>query len=298
MEGVTLADFWDLFWPSITASFLAALLCGLLGIFVVFRRVAFVSAALGQVSGLGIALGFIAGTLYGVDPHEATPLWLDPVVIALVVTGGVSALMALTARVQRTSPESAVAFAYLLAAALALIVLNSPLIVREAHEVNDLLFGNSVAVRQEHLIELAAVTAIVLGVMLFLFKDFLFISFDREMARALGYPVTRLEFVLNLSIGISVAVATRAVGALPVFGFLVLPAGAALLLTQRLRWVILLSVVGAVIAALLGFYLSFIRNLPAGPMMVALAASYWVVIGGFRAALALRSGVYQMLGWA
>src|SRR4051812_679496 len=116
MEGLSVADFFDLFGPSIAAAVLAAILCGLLGVFVVLRRVAFVSAALGQISGLGIALGFLVGGLFGVDPHQPTPVYLDPVVMALVLTGSVSMVMSLTSRIQRTSPESSVAFAYLSAA--------------------------------------------------------------------------------------------------------------------------------------------------------------------------------------
>ncbi|MFL5321378.1 MAG: metal ABC transporter permease, partial [Myxococcaceae bacterium] len=261
---------------------LAGLLCGLLGVFVVLRRVAFVSAALGQISGLGIAIGFVIGGAFGVDPHQATPVYLDPVVMALLLTGGVSMLMALTTRIQRTSPESSVAFAYLSAAALALIVLASPSIVQEAHEVNDLLFGSTVAVRQEHLIELAIVTFIVVIGMIFLFKDLLFISFDREMARTLGHPVVKLELVLNLAIGVGVAVATRAVGALPVFGFLVLPTGAALLVSERINRVLLLSVIGAVLAAAGGFYISFVKNWPTGPLMVVCAAAYWPLAAAVR----------------
>jgi zinc transport system permease protein len=275
VNGLSLADFWDLFWPSLTASALAAVLCGALGVFVVLRRVAFVSAALGQVSGLGVALGFLVGSFFGVDPHGETPLYLDPVVMALVLTGALSTVLSVTSRAQRTSPESAVAFSYLVAAALALVALASPRIVQEAHEVNDLLFGSTVAVRQEHLVELAVVAVLVLSAGTFYFRDLVFVSFDREMARTLGLPVKRLEAGLNLAIGVSVAVATRAVGALPVFGFLVLPAGAALLTSERMGALPFLSAGLAMASALGGFYLSYVQNWPTGPLMVLCAAATW-----------------------
>jgi zinc transport system permease protein len=282
VTGLSLSDFWDLFWPSLTAALLAGVLCGALGVFVVLRRVAFVSAALGQVSGLGVALGFLVGSFFGVDPHAETPLYLDPVVMALLLTGALSALLSVTGRAQRTSPESAVAFSYLVAAALALVALASPRIVQEAHEVNDLLFGSTVAVRQEHLLELAVVTALVLGAGAVYFQDLIFVSFDREMARTLGLPVGRMEAGLNLAIGVSVAVATRAVGALPVFGFLVLPAGAALIASERMGWMPWLSAGISATAALLGFYLSYAQNWPTGPLMVLCAAASWPLAWGLR----------------
>jgi zinc transport system permease protein len=274
-ESVSFSDFWALFAPSILASTVAAALCGVLGFFVVVRRVAFVSAALGQISGLGVAFGFFLGSVFGHDPHQPTPIWLDPVVIALVLTGGVAALLGYVSRIQRTTPESLVAFSYLAAAALALVVLASPRIVQEAHEVGDLLFGNSVAIRHEHLVELLVVAVLVLVSQVFLFKDLLLVSFDRDMARTLGLPVAALDVTLYLSIGVSVAVATRAIGALPVFAFLVLPAGAALLVSQRVLTVVALSVVGAVLAAGFGFYLSFVQSWPTGPLMVVCAAAFW-----------------------
>lgn len=281
-ETMSLADFWALFAPSIIAALVAALLCGVLGFFVVLRRVAFVSAALGQISGLGVASGFLLGTMFGLDPHARTPVYLDPVVLAMAMSAAVSVALAYVSRVQRTSPESTVAFTYLSAAALAIIVLASPKIVQEAHEVTDLLFGSTVAVRREHLVELGVVAALVLLSQAVLFKDFLFISYDPEMARTLGLPVTQLDMVLNLSIGVAVTVATRAVGALPVFGFLVLPAGAALLASESLLGVLLLSVLGSMLAAGLGFYLSAVLELPTGPMMVVVAAAYWPLAAAVR----------------
>ena len=297
MNGVTLSLFWTLFWPAILASVTAAALSGLLGFFVVTRRVAFVSAALGQLSGLAVAFGFILGSYVGVDPHRPTPLYLDPVMLALVISALVAAALAYVSRVQRTTPESTVAFVYLGAAALALIVLANPRIVQEAHEVGDLLFGNTVAVRLEHLKELLVVAGIVAISVVVLFKDLVFVSFDREMARTLGMPVTALDLWLHLCIGLSVAVATRAIGALPVFGFLVLPTGAALLISESTRKVVALSMIGAVLAALVGFYISFksgmpdpslpeeqqvLWSLPTGPTMVVCAAAYWPVAAAWR----------------
>ncbi len=272
-------DFWQLFGTSMLAGMLAAALCGFLGFFVVVRRVAFVSTALGQTAGLGIAAGFLLGSFFGHDPHEQTPLHLDPVIIAIGLSALVAVALSYVPRVRRVSPETVVAFVYLSAAALAFIVLNSPRIVQEAHEVGDLLYGNPVAVRNEHVVELIVVAGVVFLTQLFLFRDLLFISFDPEMARTLGLPVSALDAALHLTIGVSVAVSTRAIGAVPVFGFLVLPAGAALIASQSVARVLVLSTLGALVAAAGGFYLSYLTEWPTGSMMVAVAAAYWPLAG-------------------
>lgn len=288
-DTVDLATFWALFGPAIAAAMVAAVLCGFLGFFVVTRRIAFVSSALGQISGLGVAAGFFLGSLLGADPHSGeAPLWLDPVLIALLVTGGTAMLLAFVPRVQRTPPESMVAFVYLVGTALAIVVLASPRLALEKHEVEELLFGNAVAVRTEHLLELGVVAALVLLSQAVLFKDFLFVSFDREMAQTLGMPVAWLDLGLHLSIGLSVAVATRAIGALPVFSFLVLPASAALWAADTVKGVLVLSVLGALASASLGFWLSFVESLPTGPMMVVVAGVAWVLAALVRAVRSRR----------
>jgi zinc transport system permease protein len=275
MGDASAVEFWSTFGTSVLAGMLAAAMCGFLGFFVVIRRVAFVSTALGQTAGLGIASGFLLGSFFGHDPHEATPLYLDPVVIAIVLSAAVAVILSYVPHVRRVAPETVVAFVYLSAAALTFIVLNSPRIVQEAHEVGDLLYGNPVAVRNEHVHELIVVAACIFASQLFLFRNLLFVSFDPEMARTLALPVKTLDAFLHLSIGVAVAVSTRAVGAVPVFGFLVLPAGAALLATESVAWVLVLSTLGALVAAVGGFYLSYITDWPTGSMMVAVAAAYW-----------------------
>jgi ABC-type Mn2+/Zn2+ transport system permease subunit len=217
------------------------------------------------------------GSFFGVDPHGASiPWYFSPLFFALTLSCGASMLIGLPARSRRITPESLVALSYLAASASVVLVLASPRIVQEAHEVGELLFGNAVAVREEHLIELAVAAALIGGTHLLLFKDFLFVSFDAETARSMGYPVARLDLALNLSIAASVAIATRAIGTLPVFAFLVLPAGAALLLSKRLLRVASLAVIIAVVASVLGYYLSFVYELPTGPTMASLCALAWL----------------------
>jgi zinc transport system permease protein len=263
---------------AMASAVIAAVLCGYLGVFVVLRRMAFVSAALSQVSGLGVALSFFIGSFFGIDPHgEHVPWIISPVLLALLLSSAASLLLALPGRIRRSAnPESLVALAYLAASASVVLVLASPRIVQEAHEVGELLFGSAVAVREQNLLALAAAAVVVAITHGILFKDFVFVSFDGETARSIGYPVARLDAALNLSIAVTVAMATRALGTLPVFAFLVLPAGAALLCSKRMWSAILLAMGIAIVSAVLGYYLSFAYQLPTGPTMAALCAAAWV----------------------
>jgi zinc transport system permease protein len=277
-------SFWEarfLWQEPMLAAVVGAALLGYLGFFVVLRRIAFMSAALSQVSGLGVATAFWVGSFASITPHEDTPFYLAPGFFALLFACAGAVAMSLPARSKRVTPESLVALAYLAASAMVIVVLASPRIAQEAHEVGDLLFGNAVVVKHEFLVELCVAAVLTFGLHAVFFKDFLFCSFDPETARSLGYPVNRLDLALQLSLAVCVAVSTRALGALPVFAFLVLPAGAALLFSEKLRVVVVLSVLIAVFSAAAGYYLSWTLSLPTGPVMVALSASFWI-LGGLK----------------
>jgi zinc transport system permease protein len=268
---------------AMAAAVVAAAVCGYLGIFIVLRRMAFVSAALSQVSGLGVALSFFVGSYLGVDPHgEHVPWYVSPLFLAVVLSCVAAALFAVRARRRRANPETLVALAYLAASAAVVLVLASPRIVQEAHEVGELLFGSAVAVREQNLAALAVAALLVAVVHAVFFKDFVYVSFDAETAATVGYPVGRLAVTLNLTVAVAVAMATRALGTLPVFAFLVLPAGAALLVARRLRTAAGLAVAIAVVSAVLGYYLSFVYQLPTGPTMAALCALAWIPAGLLR----------------
>jgi zinc transport system permease protein len=277
MNDISFFEAYFLWRNAMAAAVVAAALCGYLGVFIVLRRMAFVSAALSQVSGLGVALSFFIGSYLGVDPHgNLVPWYISPVLLALLLSCAASMLLALPARARRAHPETLVALAYLAASAAVVLVLASPRIVQEAHEVGELLFGSAVAVREQNLVALAAAAVLVAVVHGALFKDFVFVSFDGETAAAVGYPVARLDAALNLTIAVAVAMTSRALGTLPVFAFLVLPAGAALLVARRLWSASVLAVGIAIVSAILGYYLSFVYQLPTGPTMAALCALAWV----------------------
>lgn len=277
-------SFWDasfMWWEPMLATVIGAALLGYLGFFVVLRRIAFMSAALSQVSGLGVAASFFVGSFVGVEPHGPTPFLLDPLTWAFGFAALGAVGMSLPARSRRVTPESVVAAAYLGSSASVLVVMSSPRIAQEAHEIGPLLFGNAVTVSHTNLIALAVVAVLTLVLHVLFFKEMLFSSFDADSARVSGLPVRTMDLLLNTTLAMSVAMATRALGALPVFSFLVLPAGAAMLFSERLRTVIALAIVFAVTCGTLGYYLSWTLSLPTGSVMVALAVCFWVV-GGFK----------------
>jgi len=277
------SDFWagrDLWREPMIAGVLAGAILGYIGVFVVLKRMVFVSAALSEISGVGVAFAFYVGALLGIDPHAhgAIPVLLEPTWFSLIFACLAAAAFSLRPGHRKLAPETIVGLGYIIASALVLAILNSPRIAQEAHAVGDILFGNAVTVPRSQIWALFWASLAVVAVHALFFKELLFVSYDPETAVVQGVGVFRYELLLNLATAVVISVATRAVGALPVFAFTVIPAAAALMITEKMRLTIALSVTFAIVSAAVGYYLSWIEQLPTGATMV-VTASFFLLPG-------------------
>src|SRR3990172_6763135 len=204
-------------------------ICGFLGVYVVLRRIVFVGAMLSQVSSVGVAFAFY---LQGFSALSLFQSLIDPFALSLVMTGAAALFFALNREFFRISQEGVIGFGYFLASGIVVIIADR--ITHEAHDIADILFGSAVVVDPKEVYIVPAVAIVAILIHWIFFKDFIFVSFDPETARLFKYPVRILNTVLLLTVGVVVAVTTRALGALPVFALVVLPALTALFLTERL----------------------------------------------------------------
>jgi len=249
----------------LVASVVAGALLGALGVFVVLRRTVFVSAALTQLSTVGLVLALLVEESLHVHSEHTTIQLVVAIVFSVV-----GALILGAFRSRRLPAEAAVGGVWV--AASALVVLGvSRLLVHEAHDLGGMVFGNAVAVPPLDLVVIAVVAVLCALVHLLFGKELAFVSFDAETARAVGMNVSLWDGILFLTIGLAIPVTARALGALPVFAFLTLPAAAALLARTRFRAAFAVAAGIGVLAAGGGYVLSWLWELPTGATMVALA---------------------------
>ena len=263
-EIPTWADFasaWTLFRDPILCGVVAGAVLGYLGVFIVLWRMVFVTAALTQSAGLGVALGLYASIQFGVHVH--------PVVGALLACLAAAGLMALRADRLRLSRECVMALVWLAAGGGALLI--GTRIAHEAHSVAGILFGSAVLVRPEDLWLVIGVGTVVLGLTLWFQRGLILAGFDADGARVQGVPVRFLEIGFLVLVTFEVAVCTRALGALPVFAFSVLPGMAALLVTPRLKLVFPLALLFGAISGGVGYMVAFFLSFPVGASQTAVA---------------------------
>jgi ABC-type Mn2+/Zn2+ transport system permease subunit len=132
-----------------------------------------------------------------------------------------------------------------------------------------LLFGNRLSISPGQIVGLAVLAVIVALVHALFHKEFVFVSFDPDMAQALGVRPRLWNIVLFLTLGVTISIAIRAAGALAVFGLLVLPAATALLVCRNLRLTFIVAVAVGAVCSLVGIAVSSMADLPTGPTIVA-----------------------------
>jgi zinc transport system permease protein len=259
----------------LAASVVAGALLGGLGVWVVLRRTVFVSAALTQLSTFGLVLTLLVEERIHIETEHAGEQLLVSIVFAVL-----GALLLGALRPRWLPAEAGVGAAWVVASALVVLVASQ--LVHAAHDLGGLVFGNAVAVPMADLVAIVIV-AVLDGVVHLIFsKELAFASFDPETAQALGMRTWVWDAVLFLTLGLAIPVTARALGALPVFAFLTLPASAALLLRVRFRTAFVVSSAFGVLAAGLGYVASWVWELPTGATMVVLAGLFVLPGAVFR----------------
>jgi manganese/iron transport system permease protein len=274
------ADFvgaWDLFRDAMLCGAIAGTVLGFLGVYVVLRRMVFVSAAVTQSAGLGVALAFYAAIQLDVDIE---PIW-GAGACALVAT---LALLGDPERIHLTR-EAVLGIVFAVTGGAAVLV--GSRITQEAHDIQAILFGSAVLVRPFDLTVVAAVGALILLIHVWWFRGLGFASFDPVSARVQRLPVGLLQAVVLVSIGAMVGASARALGAMPVFALSTLPAIAALALGLRLKAAFAVAATIGAVAGFGGYAAAFFLELPVGAAQTTLAAALTALAVLTRVAIGL-----------
>ncbi|MFT7581138.1 MAG: zinc transport system permease protein [Myxococcota bacterium] len=254
---------WELFADPVWTGIAAGATLGVLGVYVVLRRMIFLSAAVSQASGLGVVLALFAQAHLG-----ASAVIASPIVGAIVATFG--ALLWLWASRSHVDRDARLGVVFLVGMAGTLAV--GALIPNELHDVDALLYGSAVAVLPEDMTRVVVLSVVTLLLHALWHRGFTLVSFDPVGAKVRGVPVRVADAILLVSLGLAIALITQVIGALPVFAFCVLPALAALQWASNPAQAL---VVAGLLGAFYGFtgYLgSFLWDLPVGAAYTLVAA--------------------------
>jgi ABC-type Mn2+/Zn2+ transport system permease subunit len=245
---------------------------GVLGTWIVLRRLAFFSHAVGSATFPGL----VAADASGVSSTVAG------LAVALGYAGGVE-------RAGRAGREPGEATALLLVAALAAGVVLASDVFESSAAVDRLLFGTLLGLDTADLALSAAAAALAAAGTLALGRTWAAVAFDPDGVGALGVPATVADFLLLALVAVAAVAAIPAVGALLVTAIYVLPAAAARLLAGSVPGLIAWALGLAVAEGVIGLYVAYWLDVPPGPPVAVLGALTYALLAAARGAVHARS---------
>lgn len=242
---------------ALLASALVGTSCALIGVYVILRGLSFIGDGIAHAAFAGVTLGFLLGW----NPMAVA------VAFCLGVTGGIHAV----SRAGKIRMDASIGVFYALTMALGILFIG----LKKTYDVRlyGYLFGNILTVTSADLRLIGLLTALVAAVVLLFFKEFQVLSYDPEMAEALGLPARMLSFLMLVLVSLTIVLSLEAVGVMLVFALIVTPASAAYQLTYDYRALFLLSVFFGNASCLLGLCLSYLFDVPSGATIVLTASA-------------------------
>jgi len=230
-----------------------------LGIHVIKRKVIFVDLALAQIAALGSTFAF----LFGIDPSSTGAYWFS---LGFTVIG--AAVFSISRiRHEKIPQEAVIGLVYALAAAMAILVIDKA--PHGAEHIKEIMTGSILWVKWETIL-IAAVVYLVVGIFHYIYREnFLLISTNPELAYQKGLNVRLWDFLFYVSFGVVITHSVSTAGVLLVFVFLVVPAIATIMISDKLWLQLVLGWSMGTLVSMLGLFTSYVFDLPSGPTVVA-----------------------------
>ena len=251
MDVVELLSY-TFFRNALWGSLLASIACGIIGSYVVARRMAFISGGITHASFGGLGIGFYFG--------------FNPVISAMIFSIFSAFGIQWLSKKQNVREDSAIAVFWSLGMALGIILIF--LAPGYAPNLSEYLFGNILTISQTDIILLAILSIILILFFTFFYRSILNTSFDKEFAQTRGIAVTFYEYTLIMLVAVTIVLSIRLVGIVLLISLLTVPQMTANVFTHKfskiMLWSIIISFTGSVAGLLLSYYL----NVPSGAFII------------------------------
>ncbi|MFI6012175.1 anchored repeat-type ABC transporter permease subunit [Streptomyces sp. NPDC051243] len=249
-----LTDPWQLpfMQRAFTVAAIIGLVCGVVGVYVVLRGMAFIGDAVAHSAfpGVALAYAFEGNLLLGGAAAGITT----------------AVLIAFVSQNRRLKEDTVIGVFFAFAFGLGIVLVST----RDSWttDLSSFLFGQVLAVSASDVWTVAAIGAVLVLAVLAIGKELVAVSLDRETARAAGLPVFRLDLALYVVVTTTIVMSLEAVGNILVLALLITPAATARMLTERLWAMTLLASLIGCTGSVAGLYVSYTYDLAAGGSVV------------------------------
>ncbi|MDH6355706.1 zinc transport system permease protein [Dysgonomonas sp. PH5-45] len=252
------------FQNALIGSLFASIACGIIGTYIVIKRLVFISGGITHASLGGLGMGFY----FGINPI------LSAMVFSILSAFGIEWL----SNRQDVRQDSAIATFWSLGMAVGIIFIF--LKSGFAPNLSEYLFGNILTITHADIVYLAILSVILTGVFVLFHKQILYVAFDAEFARTRQLPVKTIEYAMMFFIAVTIVLSIRLVGIVLLMSLLTVPQMTANLFTANFRKMIYLSILFGFVGCLAGLILSFYLNVPSGAFIIFVLILFFLACKG------------------
>lgn len=248
---------------AIITSFLASIICGIIGVITVEKKLIMMSGGIAHTAYGGVGLGFLTGF----NPMICAGLFS---VSSAVIIGSIR---------RRNNINSDIIISILWSLGMALGIAFTGLMPGYPPDMNSYLFGNILSVTKNELNIMFVLTLIIVFSIFIFFNDWKAYLFDAEFSKISGIKTVFFEYTILILTAISIVVLIRAVGIILIIALLSAPAASAALITKRLKSRMIIATIFSFLFCIIGLILSYNLNFASGAAIVFVAgATYFIML--------------------
>lgn len=254
---------------AVFAAILASIACGIIGSFVVVKRITYVAGAIAHCVLGGMGAARYLQRVHGIE-------WLTPIIGATAAAVLAALIIAAITHSGRQRQDTVLSAVWAIGMALGISFITATPGYYE--DLMSYLFGNILMVGKTELYHMLALDLIIAGIVFFFYNKFLAISFQPQLAKLRGINVGFYNTTLLVLISLTVVLLTQIVGLVMVIALLTLPAACASQIARSLCRMVVLSILLSLFFTIGGLVISYQPELPAGATVIEIAGVFYIIV--------------------
>jgi len=244
------------------ACILAGIACGIIGTYIVCRRMVFLSGGITHASFGGIGIAYYLG--------------INPIAGAGVFAVLSALSMEALSQKMKIREDSAIGILWSIGMAVGLVFV--ALTPGYAPNLMSFLFGNILSITQANLLAMALLAAILILIFALFYRPILYITFDRDYARTQNLPVTFINSLMMVLTALTIVLSIRLVGIVLLISLLTIPPVIVNSLTKSYKKIMLWSCVISALGTFFGLFISYKTDIPSGACTIIVLGAALIVV--------------------
>ncbi len=270
-------DFFNIFEYSfmknaLIVGFLSSICCGIIGTYIVNKKMVFISSSISHASYGGIGIGIFL-------IHFLNLPIKDPLIFGLIfsIISGILILMLK----DHFHVEGDLGIGIIMSLGMATGIIFSFLTPGYQADMSTYLFGNILLSNNANIVSLIILNVIVIIFFIIFYKGIVYSSFDENFYRLYGVPVKFINYFMIILISSAIIINIKTIGIILIISILTIPQATASIIARRYSTIIFLSVLFSFLGIISGLYFSYSLNIPSGPSIIIALVLFLIVVKSF-----------------